>query len=276
MACWVSGAGNEEDFYASKFSQSRTFKDKKLPKRFSHHLYNSLVYLREQKLQYFLPNTSAQNLDVATVFLLVFLSDVPNRFINGKRLNEVLERVGELVGDIIILSQKLLSSSTIKDGTSEINLYMTQILTKSEDLKAQVEETFYKSLKFIPSQFSTVGGLSFLDSLLVKLNEMLKFESGLAFMLKPHIGTLEIELSSLTSIFKDVAKMHGEHEFLKDLQRRIINLAYEAEVAIDSIVAQYNALWNLFCSLPTILKEIKHITAKVTETCGQKTLSALW
>ncbi|KAM3357269.1 hypothetical protein P3S68_023983 [Capsicum galapagoense] len=100
---------------ASKFSQSRTFKDKKLPKRFSHHLYNSLVYLREQKLQYFLPNTSAQNLDVATVFLLVFLSDVPNRFINGKRLNEVLERVGELVGDIIILSQKLLSSSTIKD-----------------------------------------------------------------------------------------------------------------------------------------------------------------
>ncbi|KAM3249940.1 hypothetical protein P3L10_011710 [Capsicum annuum] len=262
MACWVSGAGNEEDFYASKFSQSRTFKDKKLPKRFSHHLYNSLVYLREQKLQYFLPNTSAQNLDVATVFLLVFLSDVPNRFINGKRLNEVLERVGELVGDIIILSQKLLSSSTIKDGTSEINLYMTQILTKSEDLKAQVEETFYKSLKFIPSQFSTVGGLSFLDSLLVKLNEMLKFESGLAFMLKPHIGTLEIELSSLTSIFKDVAKMHGEHEFLKDLQRRIINLAYEAEVAIDSIVAQYNALWNLFCSLPTILKEIKHITAK--------------
>ncbi|PHT63815.1 hypothetical protein T459_32344 [Capsicum annuum] len=208
----IGGAGNEEDFYASKFSQSRTFKDKKLPKRFSHHLYNSLVYLREQKLQYFLPNTSAQNLDVATVFLLVFLSDVPNRFINGKRLNEVLERVGELVGDIIILSQKLLSSSTIKDGTSEINLYMTQILTKSEDLKAQVEETFYKSLKFIPSQFSTVGGLSFLDSLLVKLNEMLKFESGLAFMLKPHIGTLEIELSSLTSIFKDVAKMHGNRD----------------------------------------------------------------
>lgn len=42
-------------------------------------------------------------------------------------------------------------------------------------------------------------------------------------------------------------------------------LVYEAEVAIDSILAQYNTLWHIFCSLPTVLKEIKHIRVELTE-----------
>ncbi|KAM3248611.1 hypothetical protein P3L10_010380 [Capsicum annuum] len=70
---------------------------------------------------------------------------------------------------------------------------------------------------------------------------MLKFESGLVFMMRPHIAILEKEISSLSSIFRDVAQMHHEHKILKDIRRHTINLAYEAEVAIDSILAQYNA-----------------------------------
>ncbi|PHT67670.1 hypothetical protein T459_27157 [Capsicum annuum] len=84
-------------------------------------------------------------------------------------------------------------------------------------------------------------------------------------MMKPHIVLLERELSSLTSIFKDVVKVHHEDEILKDLQRCTINLAYEAEVAIDCILSRYNALLHLFCSLPTILKEIKNISVEVKE-----------
>jgi len=59
--------------------------------------------------------------------------------------------------------------------------------------------------------------------------------------------------------------VHHEHEILQDFHRRTINLAYEVEVAIDSIPAQYNVFWHTFCSLPTILKEIKKINAQVTE-----------
>ncbi|OIT06582.1 putative late blight resistance protein -like r1b-17 [Nicotiana attenuata] len=83
-------------------------------------------------------------------------------------------------------------------------------------------------------------------------------------MLKPHIVILEKELSYLTYVLRDVAKVHHEHEILKDLQRHTINLAYETEVAVDSILGQCNTLWYLFCSRPTILKEIKHISAEVT------------
>ncbi|KAK4732964.1 hypothetical protein R3W88_025952 [Solanum pinnatisectum] len=49
---------------ASKFTQSKIFKDKKLPKVFSHHLHNLLMYLRNKKLDNFPNDISAQNVDV--------------------------------------------------------------------------------------------------------------------------------------------------------------------------------------------------------------------
>ncbi|KAG5588707.1 hypothetical protein H5410_049141 [Solanum commersonii] len=105
---------------------------------------------------------------------------------------------------------------------------------------------------------------------------MSKSKSDSDFFVKPLLGNLEKELStlisilekelsSLSSIFRDVAKVHHEHKILKDLQRCTLSLAYESEVAIDSILAQYNAFLHIFCSLPTILKEIKHINAEVIE-----------
>ncbi|MCE3050491.1 hypothetical protein HAX54_047348 [Datura stramonium] len=200
---------------ASKFTRSKTFKEEKLPKGFSHHLHSLLMYLKNKKLENFPNNVSAQNVDVAVNFLLFFLEDdVSNHVINGNWLNDVMEKVGALVGDALHVTHKLLPRSINKDDTRKINVCSIQILEKTKDLKAQVE-TYYKSIKFTPSQFPIVGGLSFLDSLLRKLNEMSKSESGLDFMMKPLIGNLEKELSSLTFIFRDVAKVHHEHEILK-------------------------------------------------------------
>ncbi|WMV48550.1 hypothetical protein MTR67_041935 [Solanum verrucosum] len=261
---------------ASKFTQSKPFKDKKLPKVFSYHLHNLLMHLRNKKLENFPNNIYVQNIDVAIEFLLVFLdADVSNHVINGNWLNEILLKVGAIAGDVLYVMKKLLPRSINKDDTSKISLCSIQILEKTKDLKAQVE-MYYKSLKFSPSQFPTFGGLSFLDSLLRKLNEMSKSKSGLDFLMKPLLGNLEKELStlisilekelsSLSSIFRDVIKVHHEHKILKDLQRCTLSLAYEAEVAIDSILAQYNVFLHIFCSLPTILKEIKHINAEVIE-----------
>ncbi|WMV54475.1 hypothetical protein MTR67_047860 [Solanum verrucosum] len=135
---------------ASKFTYSRTFKDKKLPKGFFHHLHSLLMYLKKENLENFLDSVSAQNIDVAIEFLLVFLdTDVSNHVINGKWFNEVMEKVGAIAGDAIYVIQKLLPSSINKDDTSRICLCSIQILEKAKDMKAQVE-TYYKSLKFTP------------------------------------------------------------------------------------------------------------------------------
>ncbi|KAH0652146.1 hypothetical protein KY289_029824 [Solanum tuberosum] len=58
---------------------------------------------------------------------------------------------------------------------------------------------------------------------------------------------------------------HKHDEIPKDLQRCALNLAYEAEVSIDSILVKYNALWHSFCSLPAIIEEINHINVEVTK-----------
>ncbi|PHU21240.1 hypothetical protein BC332_06347 [Capsicum chinense] len=243
---------------ASKFTQSKTFREKKLPKGFSHHLNSLLVNLRNNKLKNV---ASARNINVAIEFLLVFLSDVPNHVINGKRLNEVLVKIGVVVGDMLCV---------IKEDASKTDAAMIQILDKVEDLKVEVEER-YKSLKYSPSnEFPTVGGLSFLHSFLRKLNDMLKSESSLDFMMRPYIRILDEDLSYLTFVFRDVANAQHKHEeILIDLQRRTVNLAYEAEVSIDSIVAQCNALSHFFYSLPAIIKESKQILAKVKEMSFQ-------
>ncbi|KAF3673449.1 putative F-box protein-like [Capsicum annuum] len=249
----------------SKFSQSRTFSDRKLPKGFSYNLCKLLVYLSNEKLKNFLANVTGRNIDVEIEFLLLFLGDVPNHVINGKKLNKFLVNIGVLVGDILCVTQMLLSGSTIKEDAIKIDLSPMQILEKIEDLKAQVG-TCYKSLKFTPShEFPMVGGLSFLHSLLRKLNEMLKSETGFNFMMKPHIGILEKEISSLASVFRDGEKVKREHKILEDSWKHIINLAYEAELAIDFILSQCNTLWHSFCSLPAIIKEITHINVEVTQ-----------
>ncbi|KAM3327418.1 hypothetical protein P3S67_002544 [Capsicum chacoense] len=243
---------------ASKFTQSKTFREKKLPKGFSHNLGSLLVYLRNNKIKNF---ASSRHINVVIEFSFVFLSDVPNHVINGKRLNEVLAKIEVVVGDILCV---------ITEDANKIDDAMIQILEKVEDLKADVEDR-YKSLKCSPSnEFPTVGGLSFLHSFLRKLNDMLKSESSLDFMMRPYIRILDEDLSYLTSVFRDVANAQHKHEeILIDLQRRTVNLAYEAEVSIDSIVAQCNALSHFFYSLPAIIKESKQIHAKVKEMSFQ-------
>ncbi|XP_009588613.1 putative late blight resistance protein homolog R1A-3 [Nicotiana tomentosiformis] len=233
--------------------------------RFSYLLQSWMEYFKNEKLKDFQTNVSAQKIDAVVEFLLILLANVPNSVINDKTLDEVMEKVVDLVGDIFVVAEKLLESSSIQGKTSEINIGVAQILEKIEHLKAEMEERHCKMLKFSPSQFPAIGGLGFMDFLLDKLNEMLSSKSSLATMMKPHIGILKEELSLLRSFLGDVAKFEHEYEILKDLQMRIINLAYEAEVAIDSILVQYNLLQHLFCSLPTIIKEIKLISVEVTE-----------
>ncbi|KAM3304172.1 hypothetical protein P3S67_015204 [Capsicum chacoense] len=79
-----------------------------------------------------------------------------------------------------------------EDETSGIgDIYSMRVLEKTKDMKVPVK-SYYKSLKFNPSQFHrTFGGLRFLDSLLSKLNKMLKSKSDLDFLMKTLFDNLK-------------------------------------------------------------------------------------
>ncbi|KAM3340317.1 hypothetical protein P3S68_030187 [Capsicum galapagoense] len=85
----------------------------RLAPEFSHHLYNLLVYLIKQKLKHPHSDVSAQNIDVVIEFLLVCLGDALGYVIHGTILNEVMEKAGSLVGDILCVIQKLIPSTII-------------------------------------------------------------------------------------------------------------------------------------------------------------------
>ncbi|PHT51943.1 hypothetical protein CQW23_06405 [Capsicum baccatum] len=77
------------------------------------------------------------------------------------------KKVASIAGDVLYVIQNLLPRSIDKDETSGTgDIYSMRELEKPKDLKALVK-SYYKSLKFTPSQFHrTSGGLRFLDSLL--------------------------------------------------------------------------------------------------------------
>ncbi|KAF3683494.1 hypothetical protein FXO37_01808 [Capsicum annuum] len=82
-------------------------------------------------------------------------------------LMRLWKKVASIAGDVLYVIQNLLPGSIDKDETSDTgDIYSIRSLEKPKDLKALVK-SYYKSLKFIPSQFyRTSGGLRFLDSLL--------------------------------------------------------------------------------------------------------------
>lgn len=64
-------------------------------------------------------------------FWLVFLNaDVSYHFSDGKKLNEVMVKVGGIVGDVLYVVQKLLPSS--KDDSRKVSLCSIQILEKTK------------------------------------------------------------------------------------------------------------------------------------------------
>ncbi|PHT73378.1 hypothetical protein T459_24163 [Capsicum annuum] len=166
-------------------------------------------------------------------------------------LMRLWKKVASIAGDVLYVIQNLLPGSIDKDETSDTGDNSIRSLEKPKDLKALVK-SYYKSLKFIPSQFyRTSGGLRFLDSLLSKLNERRSC----------HLYHPFSEMSQ---------RVHHEHEILKDFWRRTIHLAYEAEVAIDSILLLFLSIMCFDVALkPYYVEEpSKHLPSQHSNPVG--------
>uniref|UniRef100_M1D2Z2 Tospovirus resistance protein C n=1 Tax=Solanum tuberosum TaxID=4113 RepID=M1D2Z2_SOLTU len=197
-------------------------------------------------------------------FLTYLYATEINGYVNHKKLECLETRIQFMANNVGQLCLAILGY-VVSDEVDTYEYY--DILYKSPYLlflivlvELEMKKIFLSELKASKFTYSR----TFKDKKLPK-GFSHHLHSNLEKELSTLISILEKELSSLSSIFRDVAKVHHEHKIPKDLQRRTINLAYDVEVAIDSILVQYNVLLHIFCSLPTILEEIKQINAQVTE-----------
>ncbi|MCD7462237.1 hypothetical protein HAX54_048114 [Datura stramonium] len=194
--------------------------------------------------------------------------------------NLILERLKSLFLEFIEGNTSSVCNFELNDD-SDLSEYMDCLGNNLNDVLMCLELERNEKLKNFPTDVTArnidVAMRKFLLFLLGdvpnhvingnSLNEVLEKIGVLVdLMMKPSIGILEEELSSLTFVFRRCHKVQHKHdEILNDLQRRTVDLAYEAEASIDSILVQYNFLCHFSCSLPAIIKEIKHIRVQVME-----------
>lgn len=108
-------------------------------------------------------------------------------------------------------------------------------------------------------------GILFLNLLLRHLNDLLISNSYSGALIKKEIGMVKESLEFLRSSFGKVRQtLNDDSGVLKDLWVRTLDVAYEAEHVINSILVRDNALSHLIFSLPIVTDKIKLIVAEVT------------
>ncbi|KAH0681840.1 hypothetical protein KY289_019592 [Solanum tuberosum] len=154
-------------------------------------------------------------------FLLIFLTDIPKRFIHRDKLNDMLAHVGVLTRKISILVSKLLEES-FENNINEADYSAPDLLQEIEQMKGDIRQIFLKD-----PDCSDKESLEFLTS---SFGQTLDDSSGV----------------------------------VKDCWVCALDVAYEEEHVINSILVRDKALSHLIFSLPRVTDKIKLIVAQVT------------
>ncbi|WMV19227.1 hypothetical protein MTR67_012612 [Solanum verrucosum] len=207
---------------------------------------------------------STQSINVMREFLLIFLTDIPKRFIHHDKLNDMLAHVRLLTRKISILVGKLLEESS-ENNIKEADFSAPDLLQEIEQIKGDIRRIF-----LIPPESSQLGfpmddGFLFMNLLLRRLYDLLISNVYSVSLIKKEIGMVKESLEFLRSSFGKVRKtLDDTSGVVKDCWVRTLDVAYETEHAISSILVRDKALSHLFFSLPSDADKIKLIVAEVT------------
>ncbi|XP_027099866.1 uncharacterized protein [Coffea arabica] len=128
-------------------------------------------------------------------------------------------------------------------------------------------------------KFPKTNGLGFLDFLLIKLREFLKYESGSIFVeqqkrgfLKHKSGSIGFVKEHITVILSNFGFLRSflgqqdfEHQELREVGIHVVDAAYRVELIIDSIVLGIGSQWKNLSWLYHVSENIGHIKMQVTE-----------
>ncbi|PHU18412.1 hypothetical protein BC332_14107 [Capsicum chinense] len=200
-----------------------------------------LIHLQQHMVNAIPRSTSASNIHVAIEFLLLFLTDMPKDFIQYEKLFVLLAHVGALIREVSILIRNLEENSTDEENVNKKCCASQDFLENIELLKDDLRHVFLKA----PADSSQLcfpmsDGPLFMTLLLRNLNDFLK-----------------------------------SNAYSVSLIREEINVAYEAEHAINSILTRDRGLLQLIFLLPETVGKIKLVKKEVQEKIS-KTASIIF
>ncbi|PHT61786.1 hypothetical protein T459_34370 [Capsicum annuum] len=200
------------------------------------------------------PSASARNIHVVIEFLVIILTDVPKDVIRHDKLFVLLEYVGALNKEVSIIVHNL--ENNIKE-TSSASL---NLLENVELLRKDLKNVFLKA----PADSSQLcfprsDGPLFMTLLLRNLNDLVNSNAYSVALIKEKIIRMKENLEHIRSFFGNV-----EQELHRDLWTRVLNMEYEAEHAINSILAKDRGLLQLIFLFPETVGKIKLVKKELT------------
>ncbi|KAG5608456.1 hypothetical protein H5410_019737 [Solanum commersonii] len=198
-------------------------------------LQNYLILLQERMADVVPVNcTPTQRINVMIEFLLIFLTDIPN---------------------------KLLEESS-ENNINEADFLAPDLLQEIEQMKGDIKQIFLKAPESSQLRFPMDDGFLFMNLLIRHLNDLLISNVYSVVLIKKEIGMVKQSLESLISSFGQT--LDDTSGVVKDCWLRALDVAYEAEHVINSILVRDKALPHLIFSLPTVIDKINLIVAEVT------------
>ncbi|OIT26523.1 PREDICTED: putative late blight resistance protein homolog R1A-3 [Nicotiana attenuata] len=220
-----------------------------------------LIHLQEHRFNVLTASTSAQNIHVMIEFLLIILTDVSKDIIHHDKLFLFLSRVVALTREVSILVRNSEENSRNEENTNETSCASLEVPGNIELLKKDLKHVFLKAPKD-PYQlcFPKSDGSLFMNLLLINLNCLLNSNAYAVVLIKEEIGLVKEYLQFIRSFFGNV-----EQELNRDLWTRVLDVAYEAEHVINSILVRDHGLLHLIFLLPDTVEKIKLIKKEVQE-----------
>ncbi|KAH0661226.1 hypothetical protein KY284_026157 [Solanum tuberosum] len=217
--------------------------------------------LQEHMVTVITPSTSgARNIHVMMEFLLIILSDMPKDFIHHDKLFDLLARVGALTREVSTLVRDLEEKLRNKEGTDETNRATLDLLENIELLKKDLKHVYLKASDSSQCCFPMSDGPLFMHLLHIHLNDLLDSNAYSIALIREEIELVKQDLKFITSFLVNV-----EQEMYKDLWARGLDVAYELNDVIDSIIVRDNGLVHLIFSLPITIKKMKLIKEEVSD-----------
>ncbi|XP_027771929.1 putative late blight resistance protein homolog R1A-3 [Solanum pennellii] len=228
-------------------------------------LQNYLIHLqRRMEVAVDVNYAPTQSINVMMEFLLIFLTDMPKRFIHREKLNDMLAHAGMLTRKISFLVSKLLEEIS-EDNINEADFSAPDFLQEIEQMKGDIRQIFLKAPESSQLRFPMDDGFLFMNLLLRHLNDLLIANVSSVTLIKKEIGMVKEILEFLTSSFGKVRKtLDGTSGVVKDCWLHALDVAYEAEHVINSILVRDKTLLHLIFSLPNVTDKIMLIVAEVT------------
>ncbi|PHU18407.1 hypothetical protein BC332_14102 [Capsicum chinense] len=168
---------------------------------------------------------------------------------------------------VFILVRNLEENSRNEENMKETSGASLNLLKDIDVLKEDLKNVFLES----PADSSQLcfpmsDGLLYMTLLLRNLNDLLNSNAYSVALIKEEIGWVKEDLEHLRSFFRNV-----EQELHRDLWTRVLDVAYEAEHAINSILARDHGLLQIIFLLPDTIEKIKLVKKEVQEKISKKT-----